>query len=181
MNPQERLVIINGEIPEIPTISRQICIPFPKYSLLQGSLVKYRILKDDGTYVTKTLFRIMALRSFGNVLKGEIGGWVESESNLSHEGDCWISNNGKVYYNAVVSENAHVYNEAEVYDNAKIYGNAEVFGNAKVYGNASIYENAKILDNVKAYDNAKVYGDVVLFRDGVICNDNVLCLRKMNK
>ncbi|SPX43740.1 Uncharacterised protein [Klebsiella pneumoniae] len=39
------------------------------------------------------LFRIRALISFGVVDKGDLGGWVEKEDNLSQEGDAWVSGN----------------------------------------------------------------------------------------
>ena len=64
-----------------------------------------------------TLKRIRAAIEFklkcGIIIrKGELGGWIEKESNLS--GDAWVSGNAKVYGNA------------EVYGNAKVYGDAEV-------------------------------------------------------
>ena len=43
-----------------------------------------------------TLHRIRALKDFGNVKAGDLGGWVEHEGNLSQDGDCWI------YYPAIV-------------------------------------------------------------------------------
>lgn len=54
------------------------------------------------------LFRIKALISFGNVKKGELGGYVEKEENLSHYGDAWVSGNAVVYGNAWVSGDAVV-------------------------------------------------------------------------
>lgn len=48
----------------------------------------------------KKLFRIKALVAFGNVEKGELGGFIEKEDNLSHDGDAWV------YGNAWVSGNA---------------------------------------------------------------------------
>ena len=70
------------------------------------------------------LWRIKALRDFGNVAKGDIGGWIEGEKNLSHEGYAWV------------------YGNAEVYGNARVYGDARVFGNARVSGDAEVYGNA---------------------------------------
>ena len=35
----------------------------------------------------KKLFRIKALVEFGNVKEGELGGFIEKEENLSHEGN----------------------------------------------------------------------------------------------
>ena len=52
-----------------------------------------------------------------NVYKGDLGGYIEKEDNLSYEGDCWI-----------YDDNARVFN------NAKIYGHVNVVGNAKVFG-----------------------------------------------
>ena len=72
----------------------------------------------------KKLFRIKALVAFGDVEKGELGGFIEKEDNLSHSGNAWVSGNAQVYGNAWVS------------GNAKVYGNAQVSGNAWVYGDA---------------------------------------------
>ena len=54
------------------------------------------------------LFRIKALISFDNVKKGELGGYVEKEENLSHSGDAWVSGDAEVYGNAEVSGDARV-------------------------------------------------------------------------
>ena len=42
------------------------------------------------------LFRIKALVEFGKVEKGELGGFVEKEENLDHDGDAWVSGNAWV-------------------------------------------------------------------------------------
>ena len=44
----------------------------------------------------KKLFRIKALVAFGNVEKGELGGFIEKEDNLSHSGNAWVSGNAQV-------------------------------------------------------------------------------------
>jgi len=36
------------------------------------------------------LYRIRALKDFGDVKKGDIGGYIQSKSNLSQEGNVWI-------------------------------------------------------------------------------------------
>ena len=45
-------------------------------------------------YVTnifgKKLFRIKALVAFGNVEEGDLGGFIEKESNLDNDGDAWV-------------------------------------------------------------------------------------------
>lgn len=50
---------------------------------------KYRLLENDTKSVGgRTLYRIEALRDFANVKKGDKGGYIESEVNLSHKDDC---------------------------------------------------------------------------------------------
>ena len=62
---------------------------------------KYELLIDDTIDVFGvTLFRIKALISFGNVAKGDLGGYVKKEDNLSHSGNAWVSGNAEVYGNA---------------------------------------------------------------------------------
>ena len=70
---------------------------------------KYELLKDDTKEVSgHTLYRIKALRDFGDVTKGDLGGYIESEDNLSHNGDAWV------------------------FDDARVWGNAEVCGSAVI-------------------------------------------------
>nr|DAY06571.1 MAG TPA: Putative transferase, nesg, ydcK, Structural Genomics.38A [Bacteriophage sp.] len=54
------------------------------------------------------LFRIKALISFSDVEKGELGGYVEKEENLSHSGNAWVYDDARVSGNAWVSGNAEV-------------------------------------------------------------------------
>ena len=121
---------------------------------------KYELLLNDTIeYKGKILYRIKALKNFGHIYKGVIGGYIESEKNLSHSGECWIYNKAKVYDNARVYENARVYGNAEAYENATIYGNSTVYEWAEAYGDSKVYENAEIYEDAKVYDNAEVSGD----------------------
>lgn len=54
---------------------------------------------EVGGYV---LHRIKALRDFGNVKKGDIGGWIECEDNLSHDDDYWVYEKAEVCGEAVI-------------------------------------------------------------------------------
>ncbi len=124
---------------------------------------KYKLTDNTITHYDKTLHQIQALRSFGNVAKGDLGGYVEKEGNLSHEGNAWVSGNAWVYGNAWVFGNADVSENACVYGNAGVYGNAEVFGNAWVYGNAEVYGNACVYGNAGVSGNAEVFGDADVY------------------
>ena len=98
---------------------------------------KYELLIDDTIDVFGvTLFRIKALISFGNVAKGDLGGYVEKEDNLSRSGNAWVSDNARVSGNAQVSGNAEVFGNAEVSGDARVSGDTEVSGDARVSGNA---------------------------------------------
>ena len=116
----------------------------------------------DSELASHVLHRIRALKDFGNVKKGDIGGWIEKEANLSQEGDCWI------------------YNNAAVYDEAMILGNAKVFNDAQIYGNSLIRDDARICDRVHIYNNpyicekAAIYGDVIVHSSPLIQGNAVI-------
>ena len=57
---------------------------------------KYELTDETKQFGSSTLYRIRALRDFGDVKAGDLGGFVENETNLSHRGDCWIANNALV-------------------------------------------------------------------------------------
>lgn len=101
--------------------------------------------KYEFTGVTKEtwagpLHQIRAIRDFRNVKAGDIGGWIEKEENLSHDGDCWVCGNARVFGDAEVYGNAEVYGDAEVYEDAKVFEDAEVTTTVKTFGNAFIYK-----------------------------------------
>ena len=70
---------------------------------------KFELTNDTKIVFGKKLFRIKALVSFGNVKAGELGGYVEKEENLSHDGNAWVYGNARVCGNARVYDNARVY------------------------------------------------------------------------
>ena len=130
---------------------------------------KYKLLENDTVvFRGKTLYRIKALRDFSNVMKGNIGGYIENEDNLSHEGDCWVYNSARVLDNAKVYGNARVYGNASVYDYAEISGDAIIFDNAKVYGNAKIIDKAVVYGYAMVVDNAEVSGVSRVFGSALI-------------
>ena len=76
---------------------------------------------------TATLHRIRAVAEFGLVKIGDLGGWIEKEENLSHEGKAWVCG------------------DAEVWGNAKVCGDAKVWGNAEVCGDAKVFSASHVL------------------------------------
>ena len=63
---------------------------------------------------TATLHRIRATVAFGIVEVGDLGGWIEKEENLSHEGKAWVCGDAKVWGNAKVCGDAKVFSASHV-------------------------------------------------------------------
>lgn len=141
---------------------------------------KYELTDNIQEIWGHTLHQIKALKSFGDVKKGDLGGWIEDYSNLSQSDTSWVYDNAKVYKNAVVygqaqiSGNAWVYNHTKVLDNAKVYGeaciydHARVLDNAQVGGNAWVYNNAIVRGHAEIYDHASVYGYAWVYDDAKV-------------
>ena len=131
--------------------------------------MKYRLDKKDviaHPLTAKGLCRIVATKNFGDVKKGDKGGYVEHENNLSQHGDCWIYDKAQVYGNATILQNAKIKGHASISDYARIQGNAKVTGYSLVFGRAVIYENAEVHDS-RVHDSAEVLGECII-TDSVI-------------
>ena len=127
---------------------------------------KYELVKSDSIVLEgRTLYRIKALRAISEgIPSGILGGYIESEKNLSQDGDCFVCDTSRVYGNATVSENAIVRCSSEVADNAVISGNAiidhsVVYDSSVVDGgafahNSIIQESAIITDASSVYDSS---------------------------
>lgn len=98
----------------------------PKYELIRNPT------KPEETGPFTGYFRIRALRDFVGVKAGTIGGFVESEDTLSHDGNCWIADN------ALVDGYARIKDDALVSQNAIVGGNVVVSGQAKIAGWAQV-------------------------------------------
>ena len=89
---------------------------------------KYELTEETITInENKTLYRIRALKDFSDVKAGDLGGYVESENNLSQFGNCWIYNKAKVF------------DKSKVYDDAWVGGTALIGGSSGVGGSSRIY------------------------------------------
>lgn len=69
---------------------------------------KYRLTDETITIAGVTLYRIQATRDFDCVCKGDRGGFVQSENNLSQENSCWVCGDAMVCGNAWVCGDAEV-------------------------------------------------------------------------
>ena len=101
----------------------------------------------------KKLFRIKALVAFGDVEKGELGGFIEKEDNLSHDGNAWVYGDAQVYGNARVSGDARVYGNAD-------YASVAGFGR---YFRTTTFFRCK--DKILRVQCGCFYGDLAQFRE----------------
>lgn len=111
-----------------------------------------------------TLHRIRAIRDFGNVKVGDLGGWIEHKGNLSQLGDCWV------YDEAVVCGHAYVYGQAVICDEAVICDNVQVSGEAQIRDKAKVSMFAVIYGEVIVRNNARVRGRTLLFNNALVEN-----------
>ena len=130
---------------------------------------KFELTSEFITNIFGTkLFRIKALIEFGNVKAGELGGFVEKEENLNHEGNAWVDGNAEVYGNARVYGNAWVYGNARVCDDARVYGNADY---ATVHGFGSEYRTTTFFKTKAGEIGVRCgcfYGNLSEFRKKVV-------------
>ena len=114
---------------------------------------------DDGRIVK----RIMAVRDFGNVKKGDIGGFVEWSSNLSQSGNCWIADNAtaagwtRVSGDALLKDHAVCDGHVLAYDRAVIGDDAVLDGHIAVSGDAQIGLFSYLKGGVVVRDHAMVF------------------------
>ncbi len=116
------------------------------------------------------------------VSAGDLGGFLEKESNLSQTDHSWVFDDATVYGDAYVCNGACITDYATVSENAviseasavngftqvgefavitgraRIYGDASILGNAVVMDNARVEQHAVICDHAVISGNARVFG-----------------------
>ena len=63
---------------------------------------KYEMTSNTKELKRRKLFQIRALKDFGDVKVGDLGGYIEKEENLSHGGNAWVYDDALVYDDACV-------------------------------------------------------------------------------
>lgn len=121
---------------------------------MNSPILKYKLLEENIILNNIKLYRIQALRNFNDVKKGDLGGYVQSEDNLSQKGNAWI------------------YNEAKAYGYSEVFGNAKLKGSVKISGNTMLFDNDivtidPIIKNISGFN--------------VIITDNNITINVLNK
>lgn len=125
-------------------------------------VAKYALTDDFIKVGGKKLFRIRALRGFGDVCEGDLGGWVSSYSNLSHEGSCWVYEDGRVTDEAVVDCDAIVTGSVVVDGKVRVTGDSFVSGKALLSGTVVVEGNSFIGGSPLIRGNVRISGTSVV-------------------
>ena len=123
---------------------------------------KYRLTDETIEFNGVKLYRIEALKNFGCVKKGDKGGFVQSEKNLSQLENCWIFDDSKAIGNSYVYQNAVLSSNSIICDNAFATGFSWIFGHSIVCEKATITHNARIYFNSVICGNSYVSGNAML-------------------
>ena len=145
---------------------------------------KYKLTKESKIVEGVKVFRIKALQDFGNtktsylgiVEKGDLGGFVERECNLSQYSKSWIRDEAvalgtsTVSGNAILRKDGIIKDNVEVSDNAMIEGivsdDSEISGNAivrgSVSGNSNISDNAIVSVSGSVSGNSNISGNAIV-------------------
>ena len=146
---------------------------------------KYRLTNNTIVYKGRILYQIEALITIYPyddeednywdppiVEEGSLGGYIESENNLSHIGKAWIKDNAKVLGNskvldnAIVSENAIVCEDSSVENNSSVYGDAMILGASTICGNSYILDKSKICDS--SIENSIIFDDAIIENSSIV-------------
>lgn len=88
--------------------------------------------------------RVQALRSFGDVHEGDIGGYIQDEMNLSERGSCWI------YDDAMVMGSSRVKDDAQVHGGVIVSGKSEI--NCEAYLGGRVKVKDTYVSDIAAID-----------------------------
>ena len=106
---------------------------------------KYELTDNYDYCQGRKVFQIRALRKVRDgVYPGDLGGWIESEDNLSQEGGCWVEN---VAITTDESSNEYV----EIYGTTRITGDEHIAGSAKISCNKDILCISEIGNNILTF------------------------------
>lgn len=147
-----------SEFPGMPTQPTQPTQPISS---------KYHLTLSAKSRGGKVLRRVQALRDFGDVKAGDLGGWIEKESNLSHHGDCWVYDDAEVFGDAQIRDNAQIRRGAQVLGEAEVFDNAKVLGSAKIGGCCMIFGESVIGGEVEIGSHSRLDSAVTFFQNQV--------------
>ena len=134
---------------------------------------KYILTDDVIDFNSHTLHRIKAVRDFDCVKAGDLGGFIESEKNLDHDGAAWVTGDARIFGDARVTGAAVVIGAAVVSSAAVVTGAAVVSGVAVVSGDARVTGVAFVTDSAD-FSVISGFGRVLRTTTFFRCKDNLV-------
>ena len=105
--------------------------------------------QEDGTKKSVLLRQIIAISDFNDVIAGTAGGWIDRETVLAQEGNCWI-----------YDQNAIAFGGAVISGNTRITGTSVLWG--EVYATDNVWiDNSKISQGAHISDSVTIRGSLV--------------------
>ena len=152
-----------------------------KYYLSTEEEDTFHIINAEGQHVS--LHRIVAKKDLIGgvsgrsvfVKKGDKGGFVQSEENLSSTGLCWVYDDAIVHGRAKILDDAKVRGGAVVRDSAIIRDNATVSSKATVAGEVVVCDSARVGGQAKVIDNAVIKGFSQVKGTAMVCDNSTIC------
>jgi UDP-3-O-[3-hydroxymyristoyl] glucosamine N-acyltransferase len=118
--------------------------------------------------------RIQAVRSFGTIKQGTIGGFLEDDDNLSHYGNCWIADNAMASGESRVRQNALLKNRARIDDRVIVSDSSTIQDGAVLHDDVFVYGNAVVGSQSFLAGTATVCGHTMVFcRPRYRCNGKI--------
>lgn len=182
-NGEEISFDVNPEVKDI-TITCRFSQNGKKYQILKDDFVKVHTFKScisDGemSIVEIKLYRIQALKTFTKpggynpvVHVGELGGYVESEANLSQEGSCWLFDKARVKDGGKVLDDAIVYDKCLVSKNSIVRGDSVVGGHCFVT-NQSVIIDSRLEGNVIVNGHSTIHSGAYLYGEIGVDQSNI--------
>lgn len=121
-------------------------------------MYKYEFTDEKRTVNGHTVRRIRAVKDFGTVKKGDLGGFLETAYNLNPFGKCWVTDNACVYGHAVVTDNAQVGENAIIGDSAKICDASLVYGDVKIGSDSYVGTAVCMIFGLNERDSEETFG-----------------------
>lgn len=116
-----------------------------------------------------TLFRIKALIDIAahGIKAGDLGGLIQTENSLSHEGNCWLLHNSFIDAESTVSGNALIKDDSTVYNGSNISGDA-------IVKEKSIICSSRIEDDA-VISNSSIENNSIINYEAIIVNSEIDC------
>lgn len=146
----------------------------PKYELTDETA---EIRTEKGAVIP--VRRIRALRDFGDVKAGELGGFIESEENLSHNGRCWVYGDAKAGGKTSIQDDASIRDNA-VAVNVSMKGSSLISmdaqaSNVVMSGKSTITDNAFVDKRYHTTGRTIMKGDSRIEGDAVVRANLRMC------